>query len=249
MISSKLEKLINLASSDNPNEAEKASKMAVSLMIREGVAFNELLKDPSKFYLESLVTLARSYSVRTTQTGSESQKLFAQILGKVNQAYNKPEEEKVSASSNSPDKSEYLRTQEQRLKEREEALKRKEQDLEHREHRFKFEKKRAEPQQEKKQARSRKENRAGRNTSHNVRYIKNNFLHMLVTRPFRMMHLFLRSLIYGIFHSLLINIAIFSGIIFFGLDFTYYPGIISFFFIVAFPFMVWKSYRLYDTWY
>lgn len=249
MISSKLEKLINLASSDNPNEAEQSSKMAVSLMKREGVSFDDLLLSSSKFRLEALITLARSYSVRTTKTSSEAQRLFAELLAKTNEAYNPTQKPDRSDSS---DKSEHLRTQAERLRQKEVALKKKEEELKHREHRFRFAERRSEHPGKNSEKPNTKAKQESRNpsfeTSHNIRYIKNHFLNKCIKRPFRTSQLFLVSLVYGMFHSLLINIVLFIAIIF-GFEFTYHPGMISFFFIVAFPFMVWKSLRLYSTWY
>lgn len=252
MISPKLEKLINLAYSDSPNEAGQSARMAVSLMMREGIGFEELLFDPSKFHLEALVTLARPYSVRTTKTPTEAQKLFAELLAKTNEVYNPKSK---PSSSDSSDQSEYLRTREERLKQREKVLKQKEENVKHREHRLRFTEQRNE---QSKQGRAEPKTKAKQESyssksewfksSHNIKYINNHFLNKCITRPFRTIQLFFVSLFYGMFHSFLINIALFFAI-FFGFEFTYHPGIISFFFIVAFPFMVWKSYRLYDTWY
>lgn len=88
-MSTQLLKLVQQASSDNPNEVANASKMAVSLMVRESLSFDDFLQliDPQKYKASSLVAIAQAYAKRTSSNSFEESEQFNEYLEKISKQY------------------------------------------------------------------------------------------------------------------------------------------------------------------
>jgi len=210
----KIRKLINQASSDEPAEAQQASKMAAAFMVREGVSFADLLKHKEKLYIDGLMLTARAYSKRTTKTQPEAQKVSAQLYRQINEAYHpSPKVEyKASSVTNNQEKAR-LQWEREELDRKAQELRQKEADIlrrgqlkkenviytKGREHEY-------QPQQTKR--------------SHNIN-IANHFLKMLVLHPILTLRLFVRSLIQALIVSAFIMLLVVLLRIFFGMDLTF----------------------------
>jgi len=211
----KIKKLINQASSDESAEAQQASKMASSFMVREGVSFADLLRYKEELYIDGLMLTARAYAKRTTKARAEAQKLSAQIYKQINEAYHPSPKTEYKASSNTSNNQEKARLQREReeLNRKAQELRQKEADILRRGQPREEEVIYATPEKNEYQPQQRK-------TSHNIN-IGNYFLRMLVLHPILTFRLFVRSFIQAFLVSFLIMIVILLGSIVLDMDLTF----------------------------
>lgn len=225
----KIKKLINQASSDQPAEAQQASKMAGAFMVREGVSFEDLLIYKDTLYIDGLMLTARAYAQRTTKTHTEAQKLSAQLYKQINEAYHpSPKTEHKTSSGNNSQESARLQREREELDRKAQELRKKEAEILRREQQTNEKEEIQEPIYTTDPPRQPSTSHNKFFTSLNFLTKGNYFLTRLLLHPFLTVRLFIYSLFQAVISSSFILIIVLILNVFFDTDLT---GSLSFWFV------------------